>query len=43
MSLLLPSLLPCWLVRVDRETGVPDRDERGRCVKCQPGEVGELV
>lgn len=31
------------LVRYDEETEAPYRDARGRCVKCGPGETGEML
>jgi fatty-acyl-CoA synthase len=34
---------PVALVRCDPSTGVPMRDEQGRCVRCQPGEPGEAI
>ncbi|WP_181101138.1 long-chain-acyl-CoA synthetase [Stutzerimonas stutzeri] len=41
--------VPFWdktnvrLIRYDNETGTHPRDERGFCIPCQPGEVGEAV
>ena len=34
---------PIRLVRHDEITGRPARDEKGRCVICEPGEVGEAI
>ncbi len=31
------------LIHVDPETGEPQRDRRGLCVECRPGEVGEFI
>src|SRR5262249_49705221 len=31
------------LVRHDVETGTLLRDDRGRCIRCRPGEVGEAI
>ena len=31
------------LIRVDPETGEPERDGRGLCIECKPGEVGEFI
>ena len=35
--------LPLHLIKVDKETGEPLRNERGFCIKCEPGEPGEFV
>jgi fatty-acyl-CoA synthase len=35
--------LPVALVSFDFEAGLPRRDAAGRCVRCQPGEVGEAI
>jgi fatty-acyl-CoA synthase len=34
---------PAALVRFDGEIGVPLRDENGRCIRCDRGEVGEAI
>ena len=34
---------PVALVRSDPATGTPLRDERGRCIRCEPGEAGEAI
>ncbi|KAG8187185.1 hypothetical protein JTE90_020056 [Oedothorax gibbosus] len=36
-------LYPVYLVRVNPETGEPLRNSKGLCIRCQPGEPGELV
>ncbi|XP_068234589.1 long-chain fatty acid transport protein 4-like [Palaemon carinicauda] len=43
LSLLFPDALPCYLIKVDEETGEPIRDANGLCIKCKPGESGEFV
>lgn len=43
LSGLIARKHPGKLLRFDYETGQPYRDSRGRCVECQPGEVGEFV
>ena len=35
--------LPVALARFDVDSGLPWRDESGRCVRCAPGEVGEAL
>jgi solute carrier family 27 fatty acid transporter 1/4 len=42
-SLILPSVLPVILIKVDEETGEPIRDKDGLCIECEPGEPGEFV
>jgi fatty-acyl-CoA synthase len=43
----IPSFLahrsPTALIRYDVEDGELLRDERGRCIRCHPGEVGEAI
>ena len=34
---------PVALVRSDGTSGLPARDEAGRCVRCGPGEIGEAI
>jgi fatty-acyl-CoA synthase len=34
---------PAALVKYDADAGAPVRDERGRCVRCGPNEVGEAI
>ena len=42
--MLFPGLLPLGLIKIDKETGMAERDARtGLCVRCQPGEPGEFV
>ncbi|XP_047736488.1 long-chain fatty acid transport protein 4 isoform X3 [Hyalella azteca] len=43
LSVLLPSVYPCALIKVDPETGAPLRDRHGVCLRCKPGEPGEFV
>lgn len=40
---IIPSLYPVTLIRVDPVSGEPIRNKFGKCVRCQPGELGELV
>ncbi len=35
--------LPVALVQFDPASGLPVRDESGRCVRCKPGEAGEAL
>ncbi|XP_065323615.1 long-chain fatty acid transport protein 4-like isoform X2 [Gordionus sp. m RMFG-2023] len=43
-SVLFPCFLPITLIKVDSETGEPLRSPHsGLCVKCKPGQPGELV
>lgn len=39
----IPQLDNAFLARFDQETEMPVRDKKGRCIKCKPGEVGELL
>lgn len=43
----LPSFLahrfPAALVRFDFDTGLPVRDDQGRCIRCARGEAGEAI
>ena len=43
MSRILPIIYPVTLIKCDRLTGVPERDSRGVCLRCGPGETGEFV
>lgn len=43
LSVLFPSAIPVYLVKIEEETGEPIRDKNGLCVVCKPGEQGELV
>ncbi|CAD6189220.1 unnamed protein product [Caenorhabditis auriculariae] len=36
-------LYPVRLIKVDKETGELVRTEKGLCVPCKPGEIGEMV
>jgi fatty-acyl-CoA synthase len=40
---LLAHRFPAAIVRVDAEAGRPVRDERGLCIACARGEVGEAI
>ncbi|ESO09479.1 hypothetical protein HELRODRAFT_109692 [Helobdella robusta] len=40
---IIPSVYPVTLIKVDLITGELIRDKYGRCIRCQPGEPGELV
>lgn len=40
---LFAPLYPVNLVRVDPKTGAPMRNSEGLCVRCNPGEPGEIV
>jgi solute carrier family 27 fatty acid transporter 1/4 len=42
ISNILP-VIPIMLIKVNEETGERIRDENGLCVKCKPGESGELI
>lgn len=39
----LERLMPIKLIRFDVETEAPVRDERGFCIACGPGEIGEAL
>ncbi|MFO0619328.1 MAG: long-chain-acyl-CoA synthetase [Polyangiaceae bacterium] len=39
----LPQLDNAFLARFDQDTEMPVRDKKGRCIRCKPGEVGELL
>ena len=39
----IPGYDNALLARFDRETELPVRDARGRCIECEVGEVGELL
>ena len=39
----LKSMMDARLIRYDVEKGEYLRDENGRCIECEPGEVGELI
>jgi fatty-acyl-CoA synthase len=40
---LLAHRFPASIVKVDAEQGVALRDDRGLCIACTPGEVGEAI
>ena len=43
ISLIIPSIYPVSLIKLDEETNEPLRDENGLCVHCTGGESGEFV
>jgi len=43
VSRILPIVYPVTLIKCDPVTGVPQRDSRGVCLRCGPGETGEFV
>ncbi|GIY42352.1 long-chain fatty acid transport protein 1 [Caerostris darwini] len=43
MSRIIPTVYPVSLIKVDANTGDPIRDNRGLCIRCEPGEPGEFV
>merc|ERR1719495_103844 len=43
VPVLFPGLLPLGLIKVSKETGEPERDADGLCIRCKPGEPGEFV
>ncbi|KAK7082496.1 hypothetical protein SK128_013204 [Halocaridina rubra] len=45
LPVILPHVMPCYLIKVDEETGEPLRDAKGMCIRCKPGsgESGEFV
>lgn len=43
VSRILPIIYPVTLIKCDPLTGVPQRDSRGVCMRCGPGETGEFV
>lgn len=43
VSRILPIVYPVTLIKCDPQTGVPQRDKRGVCLRCGPGETGEFV
>lgn len=43
VSRILPYIYPVTLIKCDPITGVPQRDRRGVCMRCGPGETGEFV
>ncbi|XP_013779255.2 long-chain fatty acid transport protein 4-like [Limulus polyphemus] len=43
ISLIIPSVYPVTLIRIDEATGEPVRNRKGLCIRCKPGEPGEFV
>lgn len=43
MSVVAPWAYPVSLIKVDPYTGEPIRDRNGICIRCKPGERGEMV
>uniref|UniRef100_A0A6G1S5F0 Very long-chain fatty acid transport protein n=1 Tax=Aceria tosichella TaxID=561515 RepID=A0A6G1S5F0_9ACAR len=43
VSRILPIVYPVTLIKCNPQTGVPERDNRGVCKRCGPGETGEFV
>lgn len=43
VSRILPIVYPVTLIKCNPQTGVPERDSRGVCQRCGPGETGEFV
>jgi solute carrier family 27 fatty acid transporter 1/4 len=43
VSRILPIIYPVTLIKCNPQTGVPERDSRGVCMRCGPGETGEFV
>lgn len=43
MSLIIPSIYPVCLIKLNEETNQPLRDENGLCMHCTAGESGEFV
>lgn len=43
LSRIAPFAYPCWLIKVDEETGEPLRNKKGMAIFCKPGEPGEFV
>ncbi|XP_055949043.1 long-chain fatty acid transport protein 1-like isoform X2 [Argiope bruennichi] len=43
MSRIIPTIYPVSLIKVDANTGEPIRDNKGLCIRCEPGEPGEFV
>ncbi|KAK4336699.1 hypothetical protein RND71_043445 [Anisodus tanguticus] len=43
MSLIIPTIYPVCLIKLDENTNEPIRDENGLCVHCTAGESGEFV
>lgn len=43
VSVLFPFLLPLSILRINKDTGEPERDSSGLATLCENGEPGELV
>ncbi|CAL4059398.1 unnamed protein product, partial [Meganyctiphanes norvegica] len=43
VSVLFPWVYPCALIKIDKETGEPIRNDNGLCIRCKPGEPGEFI
>lgn len=43
VSRILPIVYPVTLIKCNPQTGVAERDSRGVCLRCGPGETGEFV
>jgi len=43
MSLIIPSIYPVCLIKLNEETNEPLRDENGMCLHCTANESGEFV
>lgn len=43
ISLIIPSIYPVSLIKLDEDTNEPLRDENGLCLHCTGGESGEFV
>ncbi|KAK7057005.1 hypothetical protein SK128_012334 [Halocaridina rubra] len=43
VSVLIPSVYPVALLKIDEETREIVRDANGMCIRCQPGEAGEFI
>lgn len=43
ISRVFSRLYPVHVIKVNPETGEPLRDHNGLCIRCEPGEPGELV
>lgn len=43
VSVLIPSVYPVALLKVNEETKELVRDKNGLCIRCKPGEAGEFI
>lgn len=39
MSRIIPTIYPVTLIKVEPSTGEPIRDEKGLCIRCEPGKI----